>query len=206
PPIQPLDLNYLTFSNLYTQPLNDFGLSFSFPSNDTPFQPIIDWNDWLIEDTFLSSYVDDDNMNNMQNLLINKYLPWCPSFRNPPFHDNDPYKLWDDEFLMSTLMPKIWNEAKELHKKSKSNDIITTVQEAVIGDCKEYNIFKCKICKSKGDNYEETSYLNVRRHLSHIHLICHIDDEEMIDMSGTFNKGISHDNFVNDNRDWLFSN
>ncbi|CAG8475768.1 8195_t:CDS:2 [Dentiscutata erythropus] len=211
PPIQPLDLNYITFPNLYTQPLtlNDYGLS--FPSNDTNFQQsIFDWSDWFIEDTFFTSYVDDDNINNMQNLLINKYLPWCPSFRNPPFHDNNPYNLWDEEFLMSTLMPKIWNEAKELHKKS--NDVVTNVQGAVLGGYKEYNIFKCKICKLKGDNYEETSYLDVRRHLQILHLghdIYHLDDEEMIDVdvcATSFNKGISLDNIgYNDTRNFLFS-
>ncbi|CAG8458232.1 7711_t:CDS:2 [Cetraspora pellucida] len=199
PPIQPaLDLSYITLPTLYSQPLNDYGLSFSFPSNDTTF---FDWNDWIMEDQFSSSYMED-SYDNMQNLLINKYLPWCPSFRNPPFHDSNPYNLWDDDFLMNTLMPKIWTEAKELHKKS--NDTITTVQGAVLAGYRESNIFKCKICKLMGANYDESSYLDVRTHLHLGHGVYHIDDEEMIEVCVTFNKGICPD-IYNDTKSYLFS-
>ncbi|CAG8487992.1 17074_t:CDS:2 [Racocetra fulgida] len=184
----------------YFGPLNDYGLPFSFPSNDTTFQ--FDWNDWInMEDQF-SSYMDN-SYDNMQSLLIDKYLPWCPSFRNPPFHDNNPYNLWDDDFLMNTLMPKIWNEAKELHKKS--NDVnLTTVQGAVLSGYRENNIFKCKFCKLMGENYGEASYLDVRTHLHLGHGVYHIDDEEMIEVCLNYNKGICPD-IYNDTKSYLFS-
>ncbi|CAG8515594.1 12722_t:CDS:2 [Racocetra persica] len=198
-PIQPLDLSYITLPNLYSQPINDYGLPFSFPSNDTTFQ--FDWNEWIMEDQF-SSYMDN-SYDNMQSLLIDKYLPWCPSFRNPPFHDDNPYNLWDDDFLMNTLMPKIWNEAKELHKKS--NDVnLTTVQGAVLSGYREHNIFKCKFCKLMGENYGEYSYLDVRTHLHLGHGVYHIDDEEMIEVCLNYTKGSCLD-IYNDPKSYLFS-
>ncbi|CAG8845198.1 24506_t:CDS:1, partial [Racocetra persica] len=97
-----------------------------------------------------TSFNLEDSINLDQHSLLYKYLPWCPSFQNPPFHNNDPYNLWDDEFLQKTLMPRVWNEALNLKKTFSSfaiNDSITSsnnlsVQKAVLCNMKSNNIFQ----------------------------------------------------------------
>ncbi|CAG8434165.1 9203_t:CDS:2 [Scutellospora calospora] len=124
-----------------------------------------------IEDWFTSHTTDQNDT----TLDILHYLPWCPSFKNPPFHDNNPYILWDEQFLMNTLMPQIWNEALALQSNPGS---IKTIQGAVLGGYKETSRFKCKIC----NKFNLTSYTNIRLHLFYIHKITHILDEEMIEV------------------------
>src|SRR5205823_1789983 len=52
---------------------------------------------------------DDSNYNSLNNKRMRcnneifessliKFLPWCPSFRNPPFTKQDPRNLWEDEY------------------------------------------------------------------------------------------------------------
>ncbi|CAJ0640997.1 3272_t:CDS:2 [Entrophospora sp. SA101] len=43
-----------------------------------------------------------------------KYLPWLPSFRDPPFTNNDPRILWDEDFLQSIFIPRLRQQAIEL--------------------------------------------------------------------------------------------
>ncbi|CAG8634222.1 27651_t:CDS:2 [Dentiscutata erythropus] len=148
-----------------------------------------------IEDWFTSNTANQ----NKATLDILHYLPWCPSFKSPPFHDNNPYILWDEQFLMNTLMPQIWNEALALQSNSGP---IKTVQGAVLGGYRENNIFKCKIC----NEFNITSYMNIRFHLFYNHKITHILDEEMIEVVPTIdNQIISHSTEIVDKLFKLFA-
>ncbi len=137
---------------------------------------------------------------------IEKYLPWCPSFRNPPFHEGDPYNLWDENYLMKTLMPQIWCEATYLLNNSGPT---TTVQGAVLGGYREHDKFKCKVCIIKEHSYDikiSRSYRNIRKHLIESHNVRHINDEEMIEVVPGFNTSITNDPvFNNDVKNKLFA-
>jgi hypothetical protein len=52
-----------------------------------------------------SSYSSNDQMkpNHIFESSLIKFLPWCPSFRNPHFMNQDPRNLWSDEYLMTIL-------------------------------------------------------------------------------------------------------
>ncbi|CAG8522973.1 26907_t:CDS:2 [Dentiscutata erythropus] len=170
--------------------------------------------------TLNSSFNLENSINFDQHSLLCKYLPWCPSFQNPPFHNNDPYNLWDDEFLQKSLMPRIWNEALNL-KKTFSPFIINgsitsknlSVQKAVLCNMKSNNIFQCKLCKQQQlSNFNScysplytkaflsyskpVSYFQVRQHLFNDHKIFHIFDDEMIDVvfNGLIDPGSSISN------------
>ncbi|KAF0348686.1 f-box domain contaning protein [Gigaspora margarita] len=139
-----------------------------------------------IEDWFTSNTTNQ----NKTTLDLLHYLPWCPSFKNPPFHNNNPYILWDDQFLMNSLMPQIWNEALALQSNSGP---IKTVQGAVLGGYKDNKIFKCKLC----NEFNLSSYRDIRFHLYYNHKITHILDEEMIEVVPNIdNQIISHSSTV----------
>ncbi|CAG8804847.1 16959_t:CDS:1, partial [Gigaspora rosea] len=146
---------------------------------------------------YLSLFIDFDDLFTSNNTNQNKsildllhYLPWCPSFKNPPFHNNNPYILWDEQFLMNSLMPQIWNEALALQSNSGP---IKSVQGAVLGGYKDNKIFKCKLC----NDVNLSSYKDIRFHLYYNHKITHILDDEMIDVVPNIdNQIISHSSTV----------
>ncbi|CAG8682575.1 11294_t:CDS:2 [Gigaspora margarita] len=170
--------------------------------------------------TLNSSFNLEHSINLDQHSLLCKYLPWCPSFQNPPFYNNDPYNLWDDEFIQKSLMPRIWNEALDLKKTFIINGgtMISknlSVQKAVLSNMRSNNIFQCKLCKQQQhlSNFNScysplyskvflsyskpVSYFQVRQHLFNDHKIFHILDDEMIDIvfDGLIDSG-SNNTFV----------
>ncbi|CAG8619637.1 8269_t:CDS:2 [Rhizophagus irregularis] len=84
------------------------------------------------------------NNNNFvfENFLI-KYLPWCPTFRNPPFVNKDPRILWDDDFLMSVLIPQLREEA--LYLKNYPAPIDTVCGAFLHGGLNNKRVFGCKL-------------------------------------------------------------
>lgn len=109
-----------------------------------------------------------------------KFLPWCTSFQNPPFINNDPTTLWDDEFLMGIYIPQLRIEA--LHLKNNPNDS-TTICDAVLNNgLGNKRIFKCALCQNQQGNREQLySFFEVRLHLvKSIHNFRVIDDSMII--------------------------
>ncbi|CAB4419135.1 unnamed protein product [Rhizophagus irregularis] len=172
------------------------------------------WDDYFIWDhpLFVSASTANSNVQQDENrFYVEKYLPWCPSFKNPPFHDGNPYNLWDENYLMKTLMPQIWCEATHL---LNSFSQATTVQGAVLGGYRENNMFKCKVCVTEFakeqrliyDTKKLRSYRDVRLHLIEFHEIRSINDDEMIEFVPDFNTSISPDPvFNNDIKRKLFA-
>src|SRR5581483_10849642 len=126
------------------------------------------WDMWY--PTELNSTANSNIQQDENRFNIEKYLPWCPSFKDPSFHDDNPYNLWDEDYLMKTLMPQIWCEATHLLNNFGST---TTVQGAVLGGYRENNMFKCKVCVTEFakeqrliyDIKKLRSYRDVRLHL-----------------------------------------
>ncbi|GBB83597.1 hypothetical protein RclHR1_01030012 [Rhizophagus clarus] len=176
----------------------------------TPSSTSID--DYFMWDPLCISSTANSNLQQEENRFnVEKYLPWCPSFKNPPFHDGNPYNLWDEDYLMKTLMPQIWSEATHL---LNSFGQATTVQGAVLGGYRENNMFKCKVCATEFakeqrfiyDTKKLRSYRDVRLHLLEFHAVRSINDDDMIEFVPDFNTSISPDPvFSNDIKRKLFA-
>jgi hypothetical protein len=174
--------------------------------------PSSSMDDYFMWDCFLPTTFNSTSAQQDENRFnIEKYLPWCPSFRNPPFHNNNPYNLWNEIYLMKTLMPQIWCEATHLLNNFGPT---TTVQGAVLGGYRENNMFKCKVCVAEFakeqrlmyDTKKLRSYRGVRLHLVGFHNIRNVNDEDMIEFVPDFNTSISPDPvFNNDIRNKLFA-
>ncbi|RHZ74131.1 hypothetical protein Glove_227g96 [Diversispora epigaea] len=110
-----------------------------------------------------------------------KFLPWCHSFREPPFVNNNPSTLWDDQFLMGTYIPLLRTEA--LHLKNDPNDL-TVIGRAVLDNgLSNKRIFRCKLCHDQQTDIKEQlySFFEVRLHLiKSIHEVKYIYDYMII--------------------------
>ncbi|PKY22277.1 hypothetical protein RhiirB3_470796 [Rhizophagus irregularis] len=128
------------------------------------------------------------NNNNFvfENFLI-KYLPWCPTFRNPPFVNKDPRILWDDDFLMSVLIPQLREEA--LYLKNYPAPIDTVCGAFLHGGLNNKRVFGCKLCINNNNNNNTQdipqlySFFEVRLHLTKDeHKVRMINDDSMIEV------------------------
>jgi hypothetical protein len=168
------------------------------------------WDPLFYHPSALNSTTNVNLQQDENRFNIEKYLPWCSSFRNPPFHDDNPYNLWDENYLMKILMPQIWCEATHLLNNSGS---ASTVQGAVLGGYRENNMFKCKVCVSEFakeqrliyDPKKLRSYRDVRLHLIKLHGIVNIDDEEMVEFVPDFTSMTPDPVFNNDIKRKLFA-
>ncbi|CAI2166826.1 9532_t:CDS:2 [Funneliformis geosporum] len=204
------DFSYSNDNNTsYTDPMEDVDMEqFSLEYDmTTPSSSTDEY--FMLYDPYYLPFDSNANINIQQDenrFNIEKYLPWCPSYRNPPFHEGNPYNLWDENYLMKTLMPQIWCEATYLLNNSGPT---TTVQGAVLGGYRENDKFKCKDCVAKEHSYGfkiSYSYRNVRKHLIETHSIRYINDEEMIDVLPEFNTSVTNDPvFNNDIKNKLFA-
>ncbi|RIA84682.1 hypothetical protein C1645_831904 [Glomus cerebriforme] len=172
----------------------------------TPPSSSIDGYDYFMWDpipysTEFNSTINSNIQQDENRFNIEKYLPWCPSFKNPPFHDDNPYNLWDENYLMKTLIPQIWCEATHL----LNNFGQKSVQGAVLGGCRENNMFKCKVCTTEFakeqrlmyDTKKLRSYRDVRLHLIEFHDIRNINDDDMIEFVPDNNPNITPDPVFN---------
>ncbi|CAG8467891.1 8404_t:CDS:2 [Acaulospora morrowiae] len=95
-----------------------------------------------------SNSTNDTNTTQSQSVFesgLIKFLPWCQSFRNPPFIDNDPTTLWDEDFLMGVLMPQLRTEAMHLRDNpAPSTEVRGAVLNSGLGNKR---IFKCALCQ-----------------------------------------------------------
>ncbi|PKC13476.1 hypothetical protein RhiirA5_351548 [Rhizophagus irregularis] len=135
---------------------------------------------------------DDSNYNLIKRMECNKifesslikFLPWCPSFRNPPFMNQDPRILWDDEFLMNVLVPQLREEAQYL--KDHPAPIETVRGAFLYGGLRNKRIFKCKLCHHYDNNLnppKHYSFYEIRLHLAKSnHKVRMINDDLMIEV------------------------
>ncbi|CAI2186529.1 16149_t:CDS:2 [Funneliformis geosporum] len=116
-----------------------------------------------------------------ESFLI-KYLPWCPSFRNPTFMNKDPRILWDDDFLVSILIPRLREEA--FYLKDIPAPITTVCGAFLHGGLNNKRIFSCKLCNNNLQNPAQLySFFEIRLHLTKsAHKVRIIDDDFMIEV------------------------
>ena len=84
-----------------------------------------------------------------RNDPIVQFLPYCRSFKRPPFHYRDATIPWEDNFLERELIPAICREAAEIAQKPKKPKWlypITTPNYSLRSQLKDRRIFQCKIC------------------------------------------------------------
>jgi hypothetical protein len=145
--------------------------------------------------------IKDQNISNtnfvFENFLI-KYLPWCPTFRNPPFVNKDPRILWDDDFLMSVLIPQLREEA--LYLKNYPAPIDTVCGAFLHGGLNNKRVFGCKLCNNNNNNNNNNnssqtipsqlySFFEVRLHLTKgEHKVRMIIDDRMIEVYPSLSK------------------
>ncbi|CAG8543273.1 14187_t:CDS:2 [Ambispora leptoticha] len=69
----------------------------------------------------------------------------CPSYINPPYHDNDLTKPWEEEFLTNTLIPRLQEEAS---KRSKGMTEAWARQYKCAREfgLDSFHVFTCRIC------------------------------------------------------------
>ncbi|GBB83602.1 hypothetical protein RclHR1_01030017 [Rhizophagus clarus] len=150
------------------------------------------------EETIQNSNIKDENTTNLnfvfENFLI-KYLPWCPTFRNPPFVNKDPRILWDDDFLMSVLIPQLREEA--LYLKNYPAPIDTVCGAFLHGGLNNKRVFGCKLCNNNNNNNNNFqnipsqlySFFEVRLHLTKgEHKVRMINDDCMIEVYPSLSK------------------
>jgi hypothetical protein len=77
---------------------------------------------------------------------IVQYLPYCRSFKRPPFHYWDATIPWGDNFLERELIPTLCDEAAAIARKSKRPCPITTPVYALKSQLQNRRIFQCKLC------------------------------------------------------------
>ncbi|CAG8739782.1 10136_t:CDS:2, partial [Funneliformis caledonium] len=173
----PIYSDYFYTDQMEDVDMDQFSLNYEMP---TPSSSTDEY--YMLYDQYFFQFDSNANVNIQQDenrFIIEKYLPWCPSYRNPPFHEGNPYNLWDENYLMKTLMPLIWCEATYLLNNGGPT---TTVQGAVLGGYRENNKFKCKVCFAKEHPKMSYSFRNVRKHLIEYHNVRNINDEEMIEI------------------------
>ncbi|CAG8614003.1 10990_t:CDS:2 [Acaulospora colombiana] len=115
-------------------------------------------------------------------------LHWCPSFRDPPFTNNDPLIPWADEFIVQILVPRLRREARRMVRQSQINrpgpfttvkGCLNLVRKQFCDDDKE--LFACKLCWKSTKLYQ---YDAICRHLTgSCHSIGRVDNERMIEVN-----------------------
>ncbi|CAI2187831.1 657_t:CDS:2, partial [Funneliformis geosporum] len=127
-----------------------------------------------------SNYNSIVRMNSIFESSMIKFLPWCPSFRNPPFTNQDPRNLWDDDFLMSILIPKLREEAEYLKKNPAP---LTTLCGAFLhGGLNNKRIYKCKLCSIHSNKTPFYSFFEIRLHLTRSNHKVRMVDDQMIEV------------------------
>ncbi|CAG8582447.1 1166_t:CDS:2, partial [Funneliformis mosseae] len=125
-----------------------------------------------------SNYNSIVRMNSIFESSMIKFLPWCPSFRNPPFTNQDPRNLWDDDFLMSTLIPQLREEVECL--KNNPAPLTTLCGAFLHGGLNNKRIYKCKLCSRHSNKTPFYSFFEVRLHLTRSNHKVRMIDDEMI--------------------------
>ncbi|CAG8515326.1 39518_t:CDS:2 [Gigaspora margarita] len=92
-----------------------------------------------------------------------KYLPWCPTFQNLPFTDNDPRNLWDDEFLILSLIPQLRSEA--IHLKNNPAPPFTVCGSFLHKRSGNKRVYRCKLCHYPEGASQLYSFYEIRLHL-----------------------------------------
>src|SRR6266498_4588746 len=106
-----------------------------------------------------------------------QYLPYCRSFRNPPFHKGDPTILWEDNFLENILIPTLCNEAAmiaQIHKVPP----ITTSSGVFKLSLSNRRVFQCKLCAEgrAGNDKKPLDYKSVQSHLQTSHKVKKVEE------------------------------
>ncbi|CAG8508932.1 11724_t:CDS:1, partial [Dentiscutata heterogama] len=124
------------------------------------------------------------------------WIPYCPSYKSPPYHNNDARIPWDDKFLDKVLVPRIMSEATLCVKQAEDavfvlkfiEDVlcmrIKTVRDALAHELGNGEMFRCSLCgnlnsnfnlrSSNSLNYVDNStilynYTDVKRHIHSNH-------------------------------------
>ncbi|RIB25416.1 hypothetical protein C2G38_2165929 [Gigaspora rosea] len=108
--------------------------------------------------------INSDNITHSQfETHLIKYLPWCPTFQNLPFTDNDPRNLWDDEFLILSLIPQLRAEA--IHLKNNPAPPFTVCGSFLHKRSGNKRVYRCKLCHYPEGASQLYSFYEIRLHL-----------------------------------------
>ncbi|KAF0372738.1 f-box domain contaning protein [Gigaspora margarita] len=132
------------------------------------------------------------------------WIPYCPSYKSPPYHNNDARIPWDDKFLDKVLVPTIMKEAILCVKQAEDavfvlkliEDIlcmrIKSVRDALMYELGDDKIFRCSLCNNLRLNNNLNYYIgnnsltllynytDVKRHLYLKHYNCYSEGCEDI--------------------------
>ncbi|CAI2175465.1 19484_t:CDS:2 [Funneliformis geosporum] len=105
-----------------------------------------------------------------------QYLPYCLSFKKPPFHNHDPTIPWIGNFLENTLIPTLCEEAAAIAKVGKCQPI--TTPSGVFKLLVNQRVFHCKLCEE--GRMQVYDFGTVQWHLHKLHEIRRIVKKKMI--------------------------
>jgi hypothetical protein len=101
----------------------------------------------------------------------------CPTYRNPPYHNDDPRIPWTEQFLLNKVLPKLANEASRIQNEV---GLYLTVKETLLRGLEQYSLYECKLCTTR-TIIRTFTYNGVCEHLlSNIHKVKYISDEDLI--------------------------
>ncbi|CAG8497950.1 20065_t:CDS:2 [Racocetra persica] len=92
------------------------------------------------------------------------WIQYCPTYKSPPYHNNDARIPWNDKFLDSVLIPRIMTEATLCAKQADDavlvlkfiEDLlcmrIRTVRDALVHGLGNVEMFRCNLCGNVRSN------------------------------------------------------
>ncbi|CAG8629700.1 13348_t:CDS:2, partial [Cetraspora pellucida] len=92
------------------------------------------------------------------------WIQYCPSYKSPPYHNNDARIPWNDKFLDNVLIPRIMTEATLCVKQADEVTLvlkfiedllcmrIRTVRDALAYGLGNVEMFKCNLCDNLRSN------------------------------------------------------
>ncbi|CAG8725833.1 8803_t:CDS:2, partial [Racocetra persica] len=109
--------------------------------------------------------INSDNITHSQfETHLIKYLPWCPSFQNLPFTDNDPRNLWDEVYLITSLIPQL--RAETIQLKNNPAPPFTPCGAFLHRRSGNKRVYKCKLCNNHPERAARLySFYEIRLHL-----------------------------------------